>query len=151
MTDTRNEHAQHPAPSGGRDGSSLAVDTTNTLAAGIWPSRNDSVTLARGSCEVCWCAFSPAGRRRFCLDACRQAGWRRRHCAPAPLPALPDAVRQSGRSATVYECPSCGTRYLSQQRCPDCQIFCRRVGAGGRCPHCDEPVALIDLVANEGR
>ena len=33
-----------------------------------------------------------------------------------------------------------------QQRCEDCGIFCRRVGAGGCCPHCDEPVAIADLL-----
>ena len=49
---------------------------------------------------------------------------------------------RSPRPATVYECPSCETRYLGEQRCPDCGIFCRRVGPGGPCPHCDEPVAL---------
>ncbi len=71
----------------------------------------------------------------------------------------------------MYECPSCGTRYLGEQPCPDRGRFCRRVGTGrggtsalgeaqGRlsaspataaCPHCDEPVAVSDLVADEGR
>ena len=36
---------------------------------------------------------------------------------------------------------------LHRVRCPDCGIFCRRVGPGGPCPHCDEPVALTDLVS----
>ena len=46
---------------------------------------------------------------------------------------------------TVYECPDCAARYLGQQRCADCNTFCRRIGAGGFCPHCDEPVALDEL------
>ncbi len=46
---------------------------------------------------------------------------------------------------TVYECPDCETRYLDERRCPDCNLFCRRVDAGGNCPHCDEPVAVSDL------
>ena len=52
------------------------------------------------------------------------------------------------RSGTVYECPSCGVRYLGEQRCPDCRLFCRRIGPGGLCPHCDEPVAVADLIAD---
>jgi len=102
------------------------------------PSRNDAVTIA---CGVCGRAFAPAGRRRFCSDACRQAAWRRRHPpAPPPLPT------RSPRPATVYACAGCGARYLGQQRCDDCQRFCRRIGPGGPCPHCDEPVALADLL-----
>ncbi len=46
---------------------------------------------------------------------------------------------------TVYECPDCEIRYLDERRCPDCNLFCRRIDAGGNCPHCDEPVALSDL------
>ena len=33
-----------------------------------------------------------------------------------------------------------------EQRCPDCGIFGRRIGTGGPCPHCAEPVALTDLI-----
>jgi hypothetical protein len=47
--------------------------------------------------------------------------------------------------AVVYECPDCEARYLDERRCPDCQLFCRRVDRGGPYPHCDEPVALSDL------
>lgn len=47
--------------------------------------------------------------------------------------------------AVVYECPECEQRYLDQRRCPDCQLFCRRIDLGGECPHCAEPVALSDL------
>jgi hypothetical protein len=48
---------------------------------------------------------------------------------------------------TVYECPECEIRYLDERRCPDCNLFTRRVGSGGNCPHCDEPVAISDLRA----
>lgn len=44
----------------------------------------------------------------------------------------------------VYECPECGERQL-ERRCPDCNLFTRRLGRGGRCPHCDEPVTLSDF------
>jgi hypothetical protein len=102
------------------------------------PSRNDGVTIA---CPVCARAFVPAGRQRFCSPACRQAAWRRRH--PTPIPPLPARVT---RPAIVYECPMCGTRFLGQQRCEECQQFCRRIGPGGLCPHCEEPVAFADLL-----
>jgi hypothetical protein len=50
------------------------------------------------------------------------------------------------RQATIYQCPECDERYLGQQRCDDCGTFCRRIGPGGPCPHCDEPVAINDLI-----
>ena len=46
----------------------------------------------------------------------------------------------------VYQCPSCDNRYLGDQYCADCGRFCRRIGAGGLCPACDEPVAITDLL-----
>jgi transcription initiation factor IIE alpha subunit len=49
------------------------------------------------------------------------------------------------RSSVIYECPECETRYVNERRCPDCQLFTRRIGPGGSCPHCDEPVAQADL------
>jgi hypothetical protein len=106
------------------------------------PSRNDATTTA---CPVCGRAVHPVGRRRFCSDACRQAAWRRRH------PPAPPGSTRSPRPATIYECAECGARYLGQQRCQDCHRFARRVGPGGLCPHCDEPVAVADLIAEHGR
>ncbi len=44
----------------------------------------------------------------------------------------------------VYECGSCGER-LVERRCPDCNVFARRLGAGGRCPSCDEIVLASEL------
>ena len=102
------------------------------------PSRNVGVTIA---CPVCGQPFAPVGRQRVCSAACRQTAWRRRH-GPPPIPIPP----RSPRAATIYECPSCETRYLGEQRCPECRIFCRKVGPGGPCPHCDEPVLLADLL-----
>lgn len=119
---------------------------TGTTAGGAFPSRNDGVTIARAICSVCGTSFQPSGRRRHCSDACRQAAWRARHSGPKEQSPNP---RSLPRSQTVYECPSCSSRYLGEQRCPDCQIFCRRVGQGGRCPHCDEPVAIEDLTSNQ--
>ena len=104
------------------------------------PSRNDAVTIA---CPCCARPFVPTGRRRFCSDACRQAAWRRRH--PLAVPPIPD---RSPRPTTVYVCPTCDARFLGEQRCPDCNTFARRLGPGGPCPHCDEPVAVTDLLVN---
>lgn len=108
-----------------------------------FPSRNEGVTMAGALCPVCGGVFQARGRRRFCSDACRQAAWRRRHSMPEPVRSIPDG---SPRSGTIYECPSCGSSYLAEQRCPDCRLFCRRIGPGGRCPHCDELVAIADLI-----
>jgi len=97
--------------------------------------RDDTATTG---CPVCGLTFEPEGRQRFCSTGCRQTAWRRRLHAPAqPIVA---------RSDTVYACPSCEARYLGQQRCDDCNTWCRRVGPGGLCPCCDEPVAVADLL-----
>lgn len=106
------------------------------------PCRNDGVTII---CPRCRRPFTPVGRQRFCSAACRQAAWRQRH--PAPVPALPP---HPPRPAIVYECPECGGRLLGEQRCSECQRFCRRVGPGGACPHCAEPVAVADLLTTDG-
>jgi len=102
------------------------------------PSRNVAVTIP---CPICALPFTPVGRQLVCSPACRQAAWRRRRSGPQVV-----VPPRTPRAATIYECPSCDTRYLGQQRCADCGVFCRRVGPGGRCPHCDEPVALDDLL-----
>jgi hypothetical protein len=51
----------------------------------------------------------------------------------------------SARVSVIYECPECETRYLGERRCPDCNLFTRRIGPDGTCPNCDEPVAEADL------
>ncbi len=59
------------------------------------PVRNVSVTAV---CGVCGDRL-PAGRaRRWCSDACRQAAFRVRRAAPAPVPAQP------AKADMVYEC-----------------------------------------------
>jgi len=98
---------------------------------------------ATGTCPICGAAFVPASRQRFCSSACRQAAWRRRQ--PVVPPMTVPASRASRRASTVYECPSCELRLVGEQRCPECQIWARRLGPGGVCPHCDEPVTLADL------
>jgi hypothetical protein len=101
------------------------------------PVRDDAAT----TCAACGSSFKRAGRQRFCSVACRQAAWRAKQQAPVePVVA---------RADVVYACPTCEARYLGEQRCPDCNTWCRRLGPGGLCPCCDEPVAITDLLAPE--
>ncbi len=104
-------------------------------------SRHDGVTIA---CPACGQQFSPAGRQRWCSERCRAAGYRRRKQAAGPGVVLP--APRPRRPRTVYACDDCGARSLGAQYCPDCQSFMRRVGLGGLCPCCDEPVAAVELV-----
>ena len=106
------------------------------------PSRNGYVTA---TCHVCDTAL-PTGRARLtCSDACRQALWRRRHQPDLIPPALPAA--QPRRPVTVYECPHCDTRQLGDQYCQNCATFMRRLGTGGLCPNCTEPITNDELLA----
>ena len=107
------------------------------------PSRNDNVTIKTATCATCGQPFVRSGRRRHCSDACRQAAWRRRHQPAAPQPPVPPKGRR--RAMTVYQCPSCDTRTLGEQRCEDRNTWMRAVGIGGLCPCCDEPVTVNEL------
>ena len=111
------------------------------------PSRNDGVTIL---CPVCQRRrFVPSGRKKVCSPACRQIAYRRRRAAIAlQQPVLPP--HRPRRDGTVYQCPSCEARYLGNQRCSECGVFCRRVGAGGLCPECGEPVTVADLFDGMG-
>lgn len=106
------------------------------------PLRNDTVTA---HCGICGTPL-PVGRaRQWCSDACRQAAWRRRHQSPNPTPTeLP--AHQSRPERTVYACPECETRLLGTQRCEVCATFMRRLGPGGLCPCCDEPLTIEELL-----
>jgi hypothetical protein len=97
------------------------------------------------TCPACGREFQPRGRQRWCSDACRQKAFRRREASAATQP--PPMTSPPSRDFIVYLCPACEQRYLGAQYCPDCQTFCRRVGPGGLCPHCDEPVAHVDLTS----
>lgn len=107
------------------------------------PLRDDNETTT--PCPVCGKAFIPVRRQLYCTNACRQIAHRRRHhqadAAATPTPA-------PRRATTVYVCQECEQRYLGEQWCPDCNRPCRRLGTGGNCPHCDEPVTFQDLTAD---
>jgi hypothetical protein len=96
-------------------------------------------------CPVCWTPFTKVGRQRYCTEGCRKTAWTRRHATPATAePAVPQGIRR--REITIYACPTCETRYHGEQWCHDCNQPCTRVGLGGLCPHCSEPVAISDLL-----
>jgi len=93
-------------------------------------------------CLRCERILAP-GQHKWCSNLCRQRAYRRRKKSdvpPAVSPGTPITTHD-----IVYECPSCGERYLGIQRCVDCNLFCTRIGPGGPCPHCDAPVAWQDL------
>ncbi len=98
-------------------------------------------------CPICGQPFTPAGKRKYCRDACAAAAYRRRKRAAIPPVAIPKS--QPRRPVTVYECATCDTRAVGEQRCEECGAFMRRVGFGGSCPNCDEPVAISDLLGEE--
>jgi len=83
------------------------------------------------------------GRQRFCSGNCRKTAWSRTRQTPRPAAPVPPAGQL--RAASIYLCSGCETRYLGQQWCPDCNQPCTRVGLGGACPHCEEPIAINDL------
>ncbi len=107
------------------------------------PSCHDAVTIR---CPVCATPFVPAGKRLYCSNACNAAAYRRRKQATPPVD-VPRA--RPRRPITIYECETCDTRALGEQRCTDCGTFMRRIGYGGHCPSCAEPVAVADLLGEE--
>jgi hypothetical protein len=112
----------------------------------IPPLRNDRPTLDQQRvCSACGRTFSARGRKTYCSDACRQRGFRRRQRPADELPL--GLASRLPRTAIVYQCPECEARFLGQQRCDECGVFGRRLGPGGPCPHCDEAVAISDLLA----
>lgn len=108
------------------------------------PSRDDPATM---TCPVCQQCFTRVGRQTYCSTACRKTAFRRRHQTPPVTLTIP--ADRPRRDFTIYECPECGERFLGGQRCDQCGIFARRVGVGGTCPHCDQPVAIHDLLDRE--
>ena len=114
------------------------------------PSRQPSRTASSSlTCLVCGTPLSPP-QQRYCTRACQQHAYRLRRQPPARLdPPLvrADLKRQhSLLQHTVYECLTCETRALGEQRCAECNTFTRRIGLGGSCPECDAVILLIDLI-----
>jgi hypothetical protein len=110
----------------------------------VTPSRDDQATMA---CPVCRTRFTPAGRQRYCGAACRKTAFRRRHQDLSTTVVVPAAKPRQQNA--IYQCPACGQRLHGEQRCPHCNIFARRISIGGPCPHCDELVAVTDLLEED--
>ncbi|MBA2767705.1 MAG: hypothetical protein H0U35_00960 [Sporichthyaceae bacterium] len=100
-------------------------------------------------CLVCMTTLS-SRRASYCSDACKQRAYRLRQVDLSATDAamlVTELKRRADLLAhRLYECPACGERYLGERRCPDCNRFCRALGLGGACPHCDQPVLLADLL-----
>ncbi len=111
--------------------------------AAATPLRHDGVTVA---CPACGRLNAASGRKQYCDDACKARAYRMRHRSPVATVTVPGG--RPRRPITVYECPACGLRAVGCQRC-ECGSFMARVGWGGPCPHCDAPVAVIDLLGEE--
>jgi hypothetical protein len=126
------------------------------------PSAPDATTVRYGSryastptasagrvCSLCQGPLVSA-RAQYCSDACKQRACRLRQVSNSTgtLDEFTADLRrlQTLVAHTIYECPTCESRFLGERRCPDCHISCRRLGLGGLCPHCDEPVLLTDLL-----
>jgi hypothetical protein len=64
------------------------------------------------------------------------------------LPLLRAELRRQQRllQHTVYECPTCETRAVGEQRCAECNTFSRRIGLGNNCPECDAVILFTDLI-----
>ncbi len=97
-------------------------------------------------CPSASAPFTPAGRQVYCTAACRQQAYRSRVVVSEVLVATPTPPQRGRREVSVYECPDCDQAYLGQQWCPDCQRPCVRLGVGGTCPHCLEPVSIDQLL-----
>ena len=117
------------------------VQTGQGHGAPAAPSRDDAATM---TCPVCLQHFTATGRQTYCGSPCRKTAFRRRH--QQPLAAITIPAGRPRRDFTIYECPDCEERFLGEQRCHSCGVFARRVGIGGPCPHCDQLVALNDLL-----
>ena len=99
------------------------------------------------TCPIDQQPFTPLGRQKYCSQACRATAYRRRRTANQPPVTVPKS--QPRRPITVYECDSCGTRALGEQRCDDCHTWMRKVGIGGHCPSCTEPHTITELLGQE--
>jgi hypothetical protein len=107
------------------------------------PSRDGTVTAA--ACPICAAPLPPGRPRRWCSPRCRQTAYRRRN-APAPTAVAAPPNPMPATATGVYECPGCGERLAGQSRCPDCNLYARRLGTGGHCPACGDIVTIEELL-----
>jgi len=88
----------------------------------------------------------PAAHRHHPHPLRPQRAYRARH---APDPATPPAPLPAARSRTatgIYECPGCAERLAGARRCPDCNLYARRIGTGGECPARGDTITITELL-----
>ena len=107
--------------------------------------RDDDRDDAR-RCPSCLRPFTRHGRQTYCTPACRQKAYRQRNITSEIHTATPTPPRRHRRNVSDYQCPDCDQILLGEQWCPDCQRPCNRLGLGGSCPHCAEPVTVDQLL-----
>jgi predicted nucleic acid-binding Zn ribbon protein len=117
------------------------------------PSRQPSRTAHPSrTCLVCGAALGPS-QQRYCKRACQQLAYRLRHHQASRLDLVSVRAELKRRRQltehTVYECPSCETRSVGEQRCAECNTFGRAIGLGGHCPDCEAIVLLTDLLEQD--
>jgi ribosomal protein L32 len=110
------------------------------------------LSVAARVCPVCG-GTPPSSRSVYCKTACKQLAYRLRHQPPSTVdPVILRKQLQRKRllvAHTVYECSSCGERFLGERRCPECHLYGRSVGLGGSCPDCETVILLADLLELE--
>ena len=97
-------------------------------------------------CPSCLRSFVRQGRQAYCTAACRQKAYRQRTITTQIRAAIPSPPQRNRRQMSVYQCPDCEQVLLGEQWCPDCQRPCHRLGLGGNCPYCAEPVTVDQLL-----
>ena len=106
-------------------------------------------TQGAHGCLVCGTLLRST-RAQYCSLGCKQRAYRlrQRDAAAADTGVLAADLKRRQRlvAQTIYECPACGERYLGERRCPDCNRFCRALGLGSACPHCDQPILVAELL-----
>ena len=95
-------------------------------------------------CPACGLTFLGDRRRIWCSRGCRQKGFHMRRDWPEQAPIV--FRRRLSPAVTVFRCPACGTRALGQDTCPACATPSNSLGPGGPCPHCSQPVAVVDVM-----
>ncbi len=127
------------------------ANNSNAIRYGSRYPSTGAPVVAR-ACPVCG-GTPPSARSLYCRAACKQLAYRLRHqpLASVDLVVLRKQLQRQRLlvTHTVYECSSCGERFLGERRCPDCHLYGRSVGLGGSCPDCETIILLADLLGQE--
>lgn len=116
------------------------------------PFRDVCVTAPMAQEAAPWpcpiCGTPPTSRRAtFCSHRCQMVAFRRRRGHQQRARELSaQSLTPPCRDHIVYECPECDTRYLGEQRCSACGLFCKRLGPGGYCHGCGDIVTVDELL-----